>query len=112
VRLSYELNIVAGRPDGPVLGGVCVGRHGAAFPPDFGSGTALSVIIVSAGSGGQCSSSFVYVTPGDLGGSLLYWKVSNPVCGDQMPLGGSYFNSIQINRVARWITELMDGRRC
>jgi len=55
--------------------------HGPGFPPDFGSGTALSIINVSAGSGGQCSSSFVYVTPGDLGGSLLYWKVSNPVCG-------------------------------
>lgn len=109
VRLSYELNIVAGRPDGPVLGGICLGCHGPGFPPDFGSGTALSLINVSAGSGGQCSSSFVYVTPGDLGGSLLYWKVTNPICGEMMPLGGPYLNSIQTGRIARWITELLAG---
>jgi hypothetical protein len=109
VRLSYELNIVASRVNGPVLGGICLGCHGPNFPPDFGSGTALSVINASAGSGGQCTSSWEYVVPGELGGSLLYWKVTNPVCGEMMPLGGPYFNTVQVNRLARWITELMGG---
>lgn len=106
VRLSFELNLVAGRADGPVFGGICTGCHGPYFAPDFTSGTALSVINVSAGSGNQCDSSWTYITPGSTGASLIYLKLTTPPCGNQMPYGGPYFDNVQIARVARWINEL------
>ena len=106
VRLSYYRNLILSRPNGPALGGICVGCHGPAFPPDFSSGSALSVMYISAGTGGQCSGTYTYVVPSDPFNSLLYEKISNPPCGDQMPQGGPYFNYIQVGRVWRWINEL------
>jgi hypothetical protein len=61
---------------------------------------------ISAGTGGQCSGSYTYVVPSDPFNSLLYEKISNPPCGDQMPQGGPYFNYIVTDRVWRWINEL------
>jgi hypothetical protein len=109
VRLSFELNLVAGRADGPVFGGICTGCHGPYFAPDFTSGTALSVIYVSAGSGNQCDSSWYYIYPGNTGASLIYLKLTTPPCGNQMPYGGPYFDDVQIGRLARWINELTNS---
>jgi hypothetical protein len=106
VRLSYHLNLILNRPNGPAFGGICIGCHGPAFPPDFSSGSALSVMYVNAGTGGQCDGTYTYVLPADPFNSLLYEKITGPPCGDQMPQGGPYFNSIQSDRVKRWINEL------
>lgn len=106
VRLSYYHNLILNRPNGPSFGGICVGCHGPAFPPDFTSGSALSVMYISAGTGGQCNGTYTYVVPSDPFNSLLYEKISNPPCGDQMPQGGPYFNYIVTDRVWRWINEL------
>jgi hypothetical protein len=106
VRLSYQMNLILNRPNGPSFGGICVGCHGPTFPPDFGSGSALSVMYISAGTGGKCDAAYTYVTPGDPYDSLLYEKITSPPCGDQMPQGGPYFNYIQTDRVWRWINEL------
>ena len=109
VRLSYQYNLIPYRPNGPALGGVCVGCHGPAFPPDFSSGSAVSLIYVSAGTGGQCDGSYTYVIPSDPYNSLLYQKLSGPQCGQRMPQGGPYLYDAQINRVFRWISELTNG---
>jgi hypothetical protein len=106
VRLSYRLNLILNRPNGPALAGTCIGCHGPEFPPDFSSGSALSVMYVQAGTGGSCSATFTYVTPGDSFGSLLYEKITGPPCGATMPQGGPYLNYLQTDRVARWINEL------
>jgi len=109
VRLSYYLNLILNRPNGPAFGGICVGCHGPTFPPDFTSGSALAVIYVNAGTGGQCDGTYTYVVPSDPFNSLLYEKLTGPPCGDQMPQGGPYFNYIQTDRVKRWINELTGG---
>jgi hypothetical protein len=106
VRLSYYHNLILNRPNGPAFGGICVGCHGPSFPPDFTSGSALSVMYVNAGTGGQCDGTYTYVLPADPFNSLLYEKLTGPPCGDQMPQGGPYFNSIQSDRVKRWINQL------
>ena len=109
VRLSYYLNLILNRPEGPNFGGICVGCHGSAFPPDFSSGSALSVIDVSAGSGHRCDGFYTYVLPEDPFDSLIYEKLTSPPCGDQMPQGGPYFDYTQVGRVFRWINELTPG---
>ena len=106
VRLSYYHNLILNRPNGPAFGGICVGCHGPSFPPDFTSGSALSVMYISAGTGGQCNGTYTYVVPSDPFNSLLYEKLTGPPCGDQMPQGGPYFNYIVTDRVWRWINEL------
>jgi hypothetical protein len=106
VRLSYYHNLILNRPNGPAFGGICVGCHGPSFPPDLTSGSALSVMYVNAGTGGQCDGTYTYVLPADPFNSLLYEKLTGPPCGDQMPQGGPYFNSIQSDRVKRWINQL------
>jgi hypothetical protein len=106
VRLSYRLNILAKRPGGPNLQGICLQCHGPGFPPDFSSPSGKSVIDVSAGTGGACSSSYHYITPQSLSDSLIYLKVAAPTCGVRMPYGGPYLDTVQINRLGRWILEL------
>ena len=106
VRLSYYRNLILNRPNGPSFGGICVGCHGPGFPPDFSSGSALSVMYISAGTGGQCNGTYTYVVPSDPFNSLLYEKITSPPCGEQMPQGGPYFNYIVTDRVKRWINEL------
>ncbi|HLH54470.1 MAG TPA: hypothetical protein VKY92_12720 [Verrucomicrobiae bacterium] len=106
VRLSYYRNLILNRPNGPAFGGICVGCHGPTFPPDFTSGSALSLMYISAGTGGQCNGTYTYVVPSDPFNSLLYEKITSPPCGAQMPQGGPYFNYIVTQRVWRWINEL------
>jgi hypothetical protein len=106
VRLSYALNLHAKRMDGPSFGSICISCHGSGFPPDFGSTDALDIIGVFAGSGGECSPLFEYLTPGELESSLIYRKVADAPCGVRMPQGGPYLNDTQINRIARWILQL------
>jgi hypothetical protein len=108
VRLSYSLNIHVLRTDGPYLGGICTDCHGSFFPPDLVSSSALALINVQAGSGGECSSSYSYIQPGNAYNSLVFLKVLGPPCGQQMPLYGPYLDGVQINRIARWINELTD----
>jgi hypothetical protein len=106
IRLSYRLNILPARPGGPFLHGVCLECHGPGFPPDFSASSASAVIYANAGSGGDCSPSLYYIVPGDLTDSLIYLKLTNPICGNRMPDGGPYLGTTRINRLARWILEL------
>jgi hypothetical protein len=106
IRLSYRLNILPDRPGGPFLHGVCLECHGPGFPPDFSASSASAVIYANAGSGGDCSPSLYYIVPGDLTDSLIYLKLTNPICGNRMPDGGPYLDTRRINRLARWILEL------
>jgi hypothetical protein len=108
VRLSYNLNILAGRPNGPSFSQICVFCHGPGFPPNYTS--APAIIDVMGGTGGACDSSRVYISPGDPSKSLIYLKLSEaPPCGERMPAGGPYFSDQQLNRLARWIRELKAG---
>jgi hypothetical protein len=108
VRLSYNLNILAGRPNGPSFSQICVFCHGPGFHPNYTS--APAIIDVRGGAGGACDNSRVYISPGDPSKSLIYLKLSEaPPCGDRMPAGGPYFSDQQLNRLARWIRELKPG---
>ena len=50
-----------------------------------------------------------YIVPKDTNDSLIYLKLTDPVCGNRMPYGGPYFDNTRINRLARWILELSYG---
>ena len=109
VRLSYKLNIFAfsrSNPNGPALSSRCVSCHFPGFGPDFSNQSALSVIGVNSGDGGECGTFRTYVTAGDPGLSLIYLKVTTPPCGSRMPLGGAALTAAQAKRLFRWITEL------
>lgn len=108
VRLSYAQNIFVERPNGPSFGSICIKCHGSGFPPNFIS-SAAPLINTKAGSGGACPPTWSYLVPGDPENSLIYRKLVSPPCGDRMPQGGPYFNDIQIERVARWISQLEPG---
>ena len=94
----------------PSLGTICTRCHGPSFYPDFTSSDASNVIDTFTGSGGECGDSLVYVVPGKLEQSLIWQKVHDdpPPCDARMPYSGPYLSDTQINRMARWITELTD----
>ncbi len=106
VRLSYQQNIWAERPNGPSLGSICYFCHGSGFPPDV-TETATTLIGMGSQMGSiyACSNQ-VYVVPGNPAGSLVWKKLHGPDCGDRMPQGGPYLEAGAIARVERWIREL------
>ena len=108
VRLSYALNIHAERQNGPSLTTRCFGCHNEFFAPDIASGQASRIIGVSSNPSFSCPNR-VYITPGQPELSLIYKKVTAPPCGDRMPQGGPYMETIESNRILRWIVELQLG---
>lgn len=108
VRLSYRWNLFAARPNSPAFGTTCTICHSQFFWPDFSSESALSIINVNAGSGGECSFFYNYVLPGNPYDSLIVQKLMGPSCGERMPLGGPYLNDPAVNRLIRWISEITD----
>jgi hypothetical protein len=108
VKLSFSRNIYADRPNGPSFGSICLKCHGSGFPPDF-TPSAATLIGVPSGTGGACPPDWEYIVRGQPEHSLIYRKVASPTCGDRMPQGGPFYNSTQIDRLARWIAELGPG---
>jgi hypothetical protein len=110
VRLSFSRNIYAERPGGPSLGTICIKCHGSGFPPDF---TPSAGTLIDVRSGGveeqECGTEERYIVPGSLSESLIFQKVLGQACGARMPQGGPYFDETQIQRLARWISELRPG---
>jgi len=109
VRLSYQLNLHADRPNGPSFGSSCASCHDQDFKPDFSDPSATSLIFVSSGDGGECGTFRDFVVPLGLDESLVFGKITEPDCGSRMPQGKPPMSKVKITRVARWILELTES---
>jgi hypothetical protein len=108
IRLSFSDNLWSESAGGPRFSGICATCHNSSFPPDLPSlGPALINAPTSVNS--TFCASRIYVVPGSPEISLLYQKLTNPECGNRMPIGGPYLEDSQIQIVERWIRELEPG---
>jgi hypothetical protein len=65
--------------------------------------TAFTNLVGVAGAGAECSGMGTRVVAGDADMSLLYQKVTNPTCGEKMPLGGTALTEDQADEIEGWI---------
>jgi hypothetical protein len=82
------------------LGFSCVDCHdGSTCDIDLSTAPVAYAGLVNVASSASCTcSGTIYVVPGNSAGSLLYQKLTNPTCGNMMPLVGTFPGDVNIIR--------------